>query len=422
MGGELNDKGECVGGKMQRGANFTEPVFVFVIMAMAATRPIIQASSDAINGISKLLPLGENRSFFIVTLILGPLLGSFITEPAAMTVTALILKRRFYDRGMSKKFMYATIGVLFVNVSIGGTLSHFAAPPVVMVAQPWDFGMGYMIAAFGWKSAIAVVINTVGLAMLFAKELKGYDEGEGSAEKDEGDGMDRAPIWLIAIHILFIAGVVLTNHHMVAFMGLFLFFLGICAVSDEYQSPLALKESLLVGFFLAGLVVLGTFQGWWLMDVLTSMGELGLFVGATGLTAVTDNAALTYLGVQADMALFESTGEHLSVGLKWALVGGAVAGGGLTVIANAPNPAGYGILKGNFGPAGISPLGLLAGAIVPTLVAMSCLLFLPNLAEHPQPAKKQEIKQKKGTSGAGHSSLIRAPEINPKGVYSAENG
>ncbi len=58
--------------------------------------------------------------------------------------------------------------------------------------------------------------------------------------------------------------------------------------------------------------------------------------------------------------------------LKYALVAGAVAGGGLTVIANAPNPAGVGILQDAkvFEKEGISPLGLLLGALPPTVMAI----------------------------------------------------
>jgi Na+/H+ antiporter NhaD/arsenite permease-like protein len=93
------------------------------------------------------------------------------------------------------------------------------------------------------------------------------------------------------------------------------------------------------------------------------MSGATLFYGATGLTALTDNAALTYLG---------SLVEGISAELKYALVAGAVTGGGLTVIANAPNPAGVGILQTAkaFGSEGISPLFLLLGALPPTGVAI----------------------------------------------------
>ena len=52
-----------------------------------------------------------------------------------MTLLAIVLKRRYFDQGVSPRLAYATLGLLFVNVSIGGTLTHFAAPPVLMVAK-----------------------------------------------------------------------------------------------------------------------------------------------------------------------------------------------------------------------------------------------------------------------------------------------
>jgi Putative Na+/H+ antiporter len=350
--------------------NYTEPAFVFVIMTLAATKPILMLANRIISMIARILPLPDSLSFFCVALIMGPLLGSFITEPAAMTVTALILLDNYYEAGISNRLKYMTLGVLFVNVSIGGTLTHFAAPPVLMVAGKWNWDIVFMITHFGWKSAIAVVLNTSLLAFVFRKEILSIDRTASSVSQDHPTEM-KPPIWLVVIHVLFIGAVVFTAHHMTVFLGIFLFFLGMVTVTGEYQEPLKLKEGLLVGFFLAGLVTLGGFQRWWLEPVITNLNEVPLFLGATGLTAITDNAALTYLG---------SLVEGISDASKYSLVAGAVAGGGLTVIANAPNPAGYGILKASFGEEGISPLGLLLAAIVPTVIAMICLWFLPNLA------------------------------------------
>jgi Na+/H+ antiporter NhaD/arsenite permease-like protein len=344
--------------------NYTEPAFVFVIMCMAATRPILLLTEKLITLLAKIFPFPEKMSFYISALIFGPLLGSFITEPAAMTVTALLLLKNFYSDSMSNNLRYATLGLLFVNISIGGTLTHFAAPPVLMVASKWGWDTGFMMTHFGYKAAFAIIISTLTIALFFRKELNG------EIRKLPENGMKfTPPLWITLIHIFSLAIVVLTAHHMVFFLGFFLFFLGFCVVTQEYQDEMKIKESLLVGFFLAGLVTLGVKQAWWLQPVLSQLGDLTLFFGAVSLTAITDNAALTYLG-----SLVE-----LSEGAKYALVSGAVVGGGLTVIANAPNPAGYGILKGAFGSDGISPMGLLLSAIFPTAVAAACFLLLPSL-------------------------------------------
>jgi predicted cation transporter len=361
-----DDAHNLVGGaiKYLEAQNFTEPAFVFVIMCIAGTRPVILLAEKIIMAVAKVIPLPEKMSFYMSALVIGPILGSFITEPAAMTVTALILLDYFYSSNMSRKFMYATIGLLFVNISIGGTLSHFAAPPVLMVAGKWHWGFEHMITNFGYKAVIAILISTIGTAFYFKKDLVGKLE-----IKQKHDNYMVPTWWITLIHVIFMALVVLTAHHMVFFMGLFLFFLGFVTVTQEYQDQVKLKESLLVGFFLGGLVTLGSMQAWWLQDVLASMNDLTLFMGATGLTAITDNAALTYLG-----SLVE-----LSDSAKYNLVAGAVCGGGLTVIANAPNPAGFGILKSSFGKEGINPIKLLISALIPTIISCICFQVLPSL-------------------------------------------
>lgn len=344
--------------------NFTEPGFVFVIMAMAGTRPVIKLAEKIIVAISKIVPMPRKMAFYFTTLVVGPILGSFITEPAAMTVTAIILLKNFYTKDMSTKFKYATIGLLFVNVSIGGTLSHFAAPPVLMVAGKWGWGMSHMFMAFGYKAAISCIISALVISFMFKGELL----GDFQLRPDNNEKM-LPPMWVTFIHVIFLALVVLNAHHMVMFMGLFLFFLGFTIVTKEFQDEVQVKSSLMVGFFLAGLIVLGSEQKWWLQPLISGLSDYVLYFGSTALTGITDNAALTYLG-----SLVELTDSA-----KYYLVAGAVTGGGLTVIANAPNPAGYGILKDSFGADGISPMGLLKGALFPTAVAIICFIFLPTL-------------------------------------------
>lgn len=339
--------------------HYTEPAFVFVVMTVCSTQPILNFAERVIEGLARVLPLKRPVALYGVTLVVGPLLGSLITEPAAMTVTALLLLRRFYDRGLSTRLMYATLGLLFVNISIGGTLTHFAAPPVLMVAGKWDWGLEYMLSHFGWKAALACVLSTAGTIAVFYKELAALPAETAAAKV-------RLPAWVTILHLLFLVLIVISAHHMVLFLGFFLFFLGLADVTKEYQTELKLKEGLLVGFFLAGVVTLGPMQKWWLQPLLAQMDSIALYMGAMGLTAITDNAALTYLGSQVE----------LSDPAKYALVAGSVVGGGLTVIANAPNPAGYGILNRSFGEAGISPIQLFIGALPPTLVAALCFWFL----------------------------------------------
>lgn len=348
--------GPHAGVKYIENLNFTEPAFVFVVMVVASTRPILSFAFRLVAAAARLLPVKRSVALYASTLTIGPLLGSLITEPAAMTVTALILLERYFSRKMSLSLMYATVGLLFVNVSIGGTLTHFAAPPVLMVAAKWEWSTLFMLGHFGWKGALACVLSTFFVTSLFYKELSTLPP------REDRTPAKKVPWWIIALHLFFLTMIVASSHYMIVFMWLFLFFLGLVNVTREYQTELKLREGLLVAFFLAGIVVLAPPQRWWLEPLLAQMNATALFFGSLGLTAITDNAALTYLGSQAPLTDPE----------KYALVAGSVVGGGLTVIANSPNPAGFGILNPAFGEEGISPIRLFVAALVPTAIAALC--------------------------------------------------
>ena len=334
--------------------NFTEPMFVFVIMVIAATKPILQLSRDTVLLFARWMPIKTEIAIYFLLLTFVPLLGSFITEPAAMTLAAMLLGQNFFGKEMSDKFKYATLGVLFVNISIGGTLTPYAAPPVLMVSATWDWDIWFMITNFGWRSAIAVFINAILIVTIFKDSFKKINIKE---DKDQRP----IPFSVILMHLFFLVNVVTFAHHPAIFMALFLFFLGYTTAYKRYQNDLILNESLLVAFFLAGVVVPGGVQQWWLEPTLMSMDSNTVYFGATILTAFTDNAALTYLG---------SLVEGLSDEFKIALVAGAVTGGGLTVIANAPNPAGIAILRKHFSENTINPTGLFLGALIPTIVSI----------------------------------------------------
>lgn len=341
--------------------NFTEPMFVFAIMVIAGTRPIVWLASRLVDGLARLLPWRNGLEFCFSVLALVPLLGSFITEPAAMTLAAMLLARRVYAVNISNKAKYALLGTLFVNVSIGGVMTPFAAPPVLMVAGKWNWDLAFMMANFGWKAALAVIVNTALVVFVFRKELGQLPSAE------QGTPTQPMPAWVVALHVLFLLGLVVFAHHPAMFMGIFLLFMGVATAYKQYQDRLILREGLLVAFFLAGLVVLGGQQQWWLQPLLMEMSPDAVFFGAAALTAITDNAALTYLG---------SLVEGLSDEFKYMLVAGAVAGGGLTVIANAPNPAGMSIVRRYFPDQTVNPLGLLAAALPPTLIAMAAFRLL----------------------------------------------
>lgn len=444
--------------------NFTEPMFVVVIMVLASTRPILKLAELSMAKVANLFG-GSLVAWWFTILTLGSILGSFITEPGAMIISALLLAKKFYDLEPSEKFKYATMGLLFVNISVGGTLTNFAAPPVLMVAHAWDWSVSFMLIHFGWEAIVGILISNTIYYFLFKKELfklqkkyallklkeeiqekylnrkrletsfekmeaiiseeLGFTEAcdekfddlrkvvRALVKKQVGDdnidmdlfaeafdrrfeeiklhemrktlpGLlppekrapyfdpdwdrreDDVPVWIIIAHIFFMTWTVINSHNPALFIAGLIFFMGFAQVTAPFQNRIDIKPAMLVGFFLAGLVIHGGLQGWWIAPVLGQLSEIPLMIGATILTAFNDNAAITYLSTLV---------PNFSPVLKHAVVAGAVTGGGLTVIANAPNPAGQSILKKYFKD-GISPLGLLKAAIIPTIIMFLCLAFL----------------------------------------------
>jgi hypothetical protein len=344
--------------------NYTEPIFVVVIMALASTRPVIGFAEGALQRVAA-IGRATPAAWWLAILTVGPILGSFVTEPAAMTICALLLGRQIYARQPSRSLKYATLGLLFVNVSIGGTLTHFAAPPVLMVARPWGWDTPFMAGHFGWRAVLAIVVSNALYFAAFRKEFarlaKTPPTLEAEAAASDGDvAPGPVPAWVTITHCLFIVWTVVTAHYPAMVIGGFLFFLGFAKATAPYQGRFELRAPLLVGFFLGGLVIHGGLQGWWIQPFLGSLAEEPLFFGAAVLTAFNDNALITYLATLV---------PNLSDPLKIAVVEGAVAGGGLTVIANAPNPAGQSLLSRYFGGA-IAPVGLLLGALLPTAITV----------------------------------------------------
>ncbi len=332
--------------------SFVEPLFVFSIMLVASTEPILECSRFIIYYLSKIIPGNKAIAFYIATMSFGPLLGSLITEPAAMTVTALILSEVYFHKHTSKRFKYLTMGLLFVNVSIGGALTSFAAPPIVMVAKKWGWDSKYLFTQFGEAAILAVFLNTFLIANILKNEIH-YPE-----KQVKNYSTFERPLWDIVLHIILVSCLVYYSHYPQVF--LFLTCITI-AYSKIKNRRMILKESIMVGAFLSGLVILGGLQNWWLEPFIAKLSSIQIYFASTILTMFVDNAALTYLGT------FIST---LDESMKKYLVTGAIVGGGMTIVANAPNPVGFSILRDQLGNDDFSPLEWAKAALLPTIVAL----------------------------------------------------
>jgi hypothetical protein len=348
-------------------AKFLEPFFVGVVMAMASTRPILTAARRLLETVARAFGGGPGARWFAV-LTVAPLLGSLITEPAAMTIAASLLAERFYRSGPSEGLRYATLGLLFVNVSVGGALTAFAAPPVVMVAAKWGWGGAEVFRLFGLPAVVAVVAGNAGYFAWFRRELAALRDPVEAADGAEAP----VPAWLIGLHAALIAGTVVafSAHHGAGVAAGAGAFAVLMVATRRWQGTWSVRPAVMVGLFLAGLVVLGGLQAWWLGPVLARVDGATAMLASLALTSFNDNAAVTYLASTVPALAAPGAGA-----LRQAIVAGALAGGGLTVIANAPNPAGQAILA-RFFPGGVSPWRLFLWAALPTAGAVVIFLLL----------------------------------------------
>ncbi len=333
------------------GAPWREPVFVLAILIACATPSIRRVATLLIEGVSRVVPAPRPIAFFWTSLVVGPLLGSLITEPAAMAITATLLSERFLGRRQpSEFFLYAMVGLLFVNVSVGGTLTPYAAPPILMVAQTWGWDLGTTWSLFGMR-AIGICVSSATLfVFVFRSELT-------RAWVARGASRDKLHPAQVIVCVLLTAMLVRWSHFPERALAL------LACIALLHRGKLqGIRQAAGVAVFLLSLSVLGSYQRAWLAPLISDLSERMIFLGSVALTSVLDNAALTYLGAQA---------PSLSEKARYLFVAGSVTGGGLTLIANAPNIAGYEILRSHFGAKGMRPFGLLLGALVPTLIALA---------------------------------------------------
>lgn len=339
--------------------DYTEAFFVVVILSLASTKPIIQCSHRIIQFLAKGLG-GTLSAWWFTLLTVGPLLGSFITEAGAMAISALLLSKQFYHFRPSSKLAYATLALLFTNISVGGVMTHFASPAVLVLSHAWHWTNWDVFSTFGWKAALGILLSNGAYWLYFRKEFDLLNQRRLLATEMFNAPAEEEPVpwWIIIVHLFFMATIVLSSHYPAIFMASYLFFVGFFQATRQYQYALKLSRPLLVGLFLAGLVIHGGLQGWWVVRALQGLGPIQVLGMAMSLTAFNDNTAIAYLATLI---------PNWSEAFEYALFTGVIAGGGLTVIANAPNPAGFVILSKHFGGS-VSSLKLLLAALIPALI------------------------------------------------------
>lgn len=332
--------------------DYSEAVYVAVALAMASTYPIMRFADKILSSLAK-LGGGTPLAWWALLLTIGPLLGALIKESVAMAIVAVLLGRHFFACRPSKPLAYATLGLLFTNISASGLLTNFASSAIVVLSSAWKWDTPYMWQTFGWKEIAGIAASNLIYFGLFHKELRQLK----SPEMEEGRQRE-VPFWVTALHIAFLTFMTFSSSYPTIVMGAFVLYLGVYQATSSYQKFMDLREPLLIGFFLSSLILMSGLQIWWIEPIVEGLHEYGLYAAALLLSAFTHNASNT---------LLYSHLPHLTDHVKYLLVTAALVGGGLTIMANGPNLMACSLLNEYFDRE-ISFTRLFLAALVPVLV------------------------------------------------------
>ena len=339
--------------------DYTEALYMVVIVLIVSASPLITFGEKVLEKIAR---LGKDSptSWWWVILCLGPLSSMLLKEPGAMALLAVLLGRKFYHFRPSNAFKYVTLALLFLNVALSGLLSSFSSRSLYLLTSKRELSTYYMLRTFGWKALLGILLITSVAYLVFRKEFRKFPGRVPALERGE---RKKVPLWVTLGHLLFAASVAYVGNQGPLLVLLGLCFLGFYKITAIYQHTHVIKQAFFVGFFFAALLILGELQGWWIREIFPHLEALGTEVATLILSAFIDNAVVIYLVPD----IFSLTDPRF-----YAAVVGSIAAGGLTVIANVPNPIGYTLLSPYF-KRKISGIGLFTAALIPTLLIF--LLF-----------------------------------------------
>ena len=345
--------------------DYNEAFFVAVALATASTYPIMRFADKSL---SRLADLGGGTplAWWVLLLTFGPLLGALLKETVAMTILAVLLTKHFFSCRPSKSLAYATLALLFTNISVAGILTTFASSSIVMVANSWKWNTVYLLQTFGWKVVAGIVVSNGLYFWLFHKELRSL-----KLLKKELKGQPEVPFWVTAVHLLFLAWIALNSANPIILIPSFILFIGFYQATAPYQVFMNLREPLFVGFFLASLIVLSDMQFWWIEPVVERLDETGLYFASLLISAFTHNSSA---------ALLYSHLPNLNEHVKVLLMSASMAAGGLTIMANGPNIVAYSLLEESFDHE-MSFTKLFIAAFLPTLIMSFSFSYFKNMLD-----------------------------------------
>ncbi len=347
--------------------NYNSAMFIVVIFLLLESRPIVYFAERLLSSIARIGKTSP-KSWWWTLMIATPLLTFLLKESGAMIIGATLLVRHFYAFSPSSRFAYATLGLLFSNISIGGLSSSISSRAMFVILPSLKWGHKFVFQYFAWKATLAILVSTTVCYLIFRKE---FDTFPTTVLNRDFKG-ERVPWWIICIHIILVWIVVWSRYTPLFIVAILLFYIGFQRFTIFYQSPLNIPKACLVGLFYAGMVIFGDLQEWWVLGIMHGMSDFGYMISSYMLSIFLDNALVNYLVHNLPVA----TDCYL-----YLVITGCMAAGGLTLLANMPNIIGYLLLRPAFRDSSISQGKLFLAALGPSFISLIVFWIFKDIPE-----------------------------------------
>ncbi|AAP05554.1 putative Na+/H+ antiporter [Chlamydia caviae] len=347
--------------------NYVFSLFIVIMLILLESRPIVYFSECIFSNIAK-IGRQSPRCWWWTLMIAAPLSGALLKETGAMIIAATLLVRNFYKFSPSPRFAYATMGLLFSNISIGGLTSALSSRALFIILPSVKWNNSFILKYFCWKSIIAILLSTTIYYLIFRKEFNNFPK----VVINPSMMNERVPKWIIFVHIILVGSVILARSVPLLMAAIFLFYLGFQKFTIFYQHSINISKVCFVGLFYAGLVIFGELQEWWVLELMHRMSDFGYIITSYTLSIFLDNALVNYLvhnlPVATDCFLY-------------LVIAGCMSAGGLTIVSNMPNIVGYLILRPSFPSSSLSLGWLFLFALGPSIISLMTFWFLRDIPE-----------------------------------------
>lgn len=345
--------------------NYIFSLFIIIMLLLLESRPIVYLSECIFSSIAK---IGKQspRCWWWTLMIATPVSSVLLKETGAMIIATTLLSRSFYRFAPSTRFAYATMGLLFSNISLGGLTTGLSSRALFIILPSVKWGNSFILKYFCWKALIAILISTTVYYLIFRKEFARFPK----VVTVLSNVKERMPKWIICVHILLIVAVILARFVPLLMVAILIFYLGFQRFTIFYQRPMRIGKACFVGLFYAGLVIFGELQEWWVLELMHRMPDFGYMMTSYVLSIFLDNALVNYLvhnlPVATDCFLY-------------LVIAGCMSAGGLTLISNIPNIVGYLALQSFFPSSSFSLGWLFLFALGPSIIALMTFWILKDV-------------------------------------------